>query len=71
VEVMPSPIEEIIAEVLKRVTPNRSDRKHVLSLARGLKRKVKEAAKEKGVEAGIRVEGSVAKDTWLREEPEL
>lgn len=68
---MASPFEEIIAEVLKSVTPNSVDRKRVLSLVNRLTRKVREAAKEKGVEAEIRVEGSVAKDTWLREEPEI
>jgi tRNA nucleotidyltransferase (CCA-adding enzyme) len=68
---MASSLEEIIAEVLKRVTPNGSDREDVLSLADKLTRKVREAAKEKGMAAEIRVEGSVAKDTWLREEPEI
>jgi tRNA nucleotidyltransferase (CCA-adding enzyme) len=68
---MASPFEEIIAEILKSVTPNSFDRKRVLSLAKKLTRKVREAAKEKGVEAEIRVEGSVAKDTWLGEDPEI
>ncbi len=68
---MGSRLEVILAEVLKRVTPSDSDREHVLSLAKRLTRKVKEAAKAKGVEADIRVEGSVAKDTWLKEEPEV
>jgi tRNA nucleotidyltransferase (CCA-adding enzyme) len=68
---MASTYEEIIAEVLKKVTPNRSDRDHVLSLAKKLTRKVREAAKEKGMEVEIRVEGSVAKDTWLRDEAEI
>ena len=68
---MTSPLEEICAKILKRVTSNTSEREHVLSLAKRLTRKVKEAANEKGVEAEIRVEGSVAKDTWLREEPEI
>jgi tRNA nucleotidyltransferase (CCA-adding enzyme) len=64
-------LEEITADVLKRVTPTSSDRKHVLILAKKLTIKVQEAAKEKRVEAEIRVEGSVAKNTWLREEPEI
>jgi tRNA nucleotidyltransferase (CCA-adding enzyme) len=68
---MASPLEEIIAEVLKSVTPNSVNRKCVLSLANRLIRKVREVAKERGVEAKIRVEGSVAKDTWLRQEPEI
>ena len=32
---------------------------------------MREAAKEAGVEAEVRVEGSVAKDTWLGEEPDI
>jgi tRNA nucleotidyltransferase (CCA-adding enzyme) len=68
---MASSLEEITAEVLKRVTPTSSDRKHVLSLAKKLRMKVQEAAKEKRVEAEIRVEGSVAKNTWFKEEPEI
>ena len=68
---MKSPLEILCTEVLKRVTPSSSERKHVLSLAKTLTEKVREAAKEAGVEAEIRVEGSVAKDTWLREEPEV
>jgi tRNA nucleotidyltransferase (CCA-adding enzyme) len=68
---MASPIEELLAEILKNITPNGDDRKHVLSLADRLTEKIKEAAEEKGVEAEVRVEGSVAKDTWLKEEPEI
>jgi tRNA nucleotidyltransferase (CCA-adding enzyme) len=68
---MDSRLEVILAEVLKRVTPSGSDREHVLSLSNKLTRKVQKAVKEKGVEAEIRVEGSVAKDTWLKEEPEI
>jgi tRNA nucleotidyltransferase (CCA-adding enzyme) len=68
---MASPIEELITEILKKVTPNSNDRERVLSLADILTKKVKEAAEMKGVEAEVRVEGSVAKDTWLKEEPEI
>jgi tRNA nucleotidyltransferase (CCA-adding enzyme) len=66
-----SSIEEICAEVLKRVNPSESERKKVQELARKLTEKVKEALKEKGVEADVRVEGSVAKNTWLRDCPEI
>jgi len=68
---MTSPLEEICAEVLKRVTPSGSEREQVLSLAKRLVEKVREEAKEKGVETEIRVEGSVAKNTWLRDDPEI
>ena len=68
---MASSLEEIRAEVLKRVNPSESDRKKVQELARKLTEKVEEAAREKGVEADVRVEGSVAKNTWLRDCPEI
>jgi tRNA nucleotidyltransferase (CCA-adding enzyme) len=68
---MTSPLEEICAEVLKRVSPSGSEREQVLSLAKRLVEKVREEAKEKGVETEIRVEGSVAKNTWLRDCPEI
>jgi len=63
--------EEICAQVLKRITPSREERARILQLAEDLRRRVKDAAKEKGIEAEARVEGSVAKDTWLRGEPDI
>jgi tRNA nucleotidyltransferase (CCA-adding enzyme) len=68
---MTSPLEEICAEVLKRVNPSESERKKVQALAKKLTEKVKEEAKEKKVKTEIRVEGSVAKNTWLRDCPEI
>ena len=64
-------LEKICADVLKRITPSRREKEHILTLAKKLTEKVKEAAKEAGVEAEVRVEGSVAKDTWLSEEPDI
>jgi len=63
--------EEIRAEVLRRVTPSSEERKRVLKLAEELEQKVRAAAKEAGVEAEVKVEGSVAKDTWLSGEPDI
>jgi len=63
--------EEVCAEVLERITPSRKERAHILRLAEDLRRRVEEAAEEKGIGAEARVEGSVAKDTWLREEPDI
>jgi tRNA nucleotidyltransferase (CCA-adding enzyme) len=66
-----SSIEDVLAEVLKRVNPSESEQKKVQGLARKLTKKVKEAANEKGLKTDIRVEGSVAKNTWLRDCPEI
>ncbi len=68
---MTSALNNVCAKVLKRITPNAKERKHILILAENLRKKVIEAAKEAGVRAEVRVEGSVAKDTWLSEEPDI
>jgi tRNA nucleotidyltransferase (CCA-adding enzyme) len=58
-------------EILKKITPTQADRAKITALAEELQRKVALAYEEQGVKATVRVEGSVAKDTWLREEPEI
>jgi tRNA nucleotidyltransferase (CCA-adding enzyme) len=68
---MASPLEEVCAEVLKRVNPSESERKKVQALAKKLTEKIEKTAKKKRVEAEVRVEGSVAKNTWLRDCPEI
>lgn len=62
---------DLIAEVLKRVTPSENEKKKVLELAKKLTEKVKQETEKQGIDAEVRVEGSVAKDTWLRDDPEI
>jgi tRNA nucleotidyltransferase (CCA-adding enzyme) len=64
-------LEEVCADVLKRITPSRREKDHILTLANKLTEKVEAAAKEAGIKPEVRVEGSVAKDTWLSEEPDI
>ncbi|MEM2971451.1 MAG: CCA tRNA nucleotidyltransferase [Candidatus Bathyarchaeia archaeon] len=64
-------IEEICRAVLKRVTPKKAERKKIEALAKKLERKVAESAEAFSVKAEVRVEGSVAKDTWLSGEPDI
>jgi tRNA nucleotidyltransferase (CCA-adding enzyme) len=66
-----SRLEEVLADVTRRITPSPKEREKVLSLADNLVKKVKKAAEKSKVEAAIRVEGSIAKDTWLRREPDI
>jgi len=66
-----SKLEKVLAEVLRKITPSQKDRKCVVSLADKLVKEVKKAAENARVEATIRVEGSIAKDTWLRGEPDI
>jgi len=70
-ELKPTTIEKVTATVLKKVTPSQKETKKVLLLAENLVEKVKTAAKKAGVNVKVRVEGSIAKDTWLREEPDI
>jgi len=64
-------LNAIHQEILQKITPTQADRAKIQALAEDLQGKVLRACKEQGVNAIVRVEGSVAKDTWLREEPEI
>jgi tRNA nucleotidyltransferase (CCA-adding enzyme) len=64
-------IDEVCTAVLERITPNKTEKARIMALAGKLERKVVDASKALGVEAKVRVEGSVAKDTWLSGEPDI
>lgn len=64
-------LEKVCANVLEKVTPNKEKRKHILQLADKLVKRVAAVAKKAGIDAEVRIEGSVAKDTWLPEEPDI
>ncbi|MDH5374664.1 MAG: CCA tRNA nucleotidyltransferase [Candidatus Bathyarchaeota archaeon] len=64
-------IEKVCTTVLERITPKKGERAKLEALAEKLEKKVVLVSKEFGVEAEVRVEGSVAKDTWLSREPDI
>ena len=64
-------LNKIQNEVLKKIMPTPADREKLTQLANKLQRKVALACQEQGISATIRIEGSVSKDTWLNEEPEI
>ncbi|NWF87410.1 CCA tRNA nucleotidyltransferase [Candidatus Bathyarchaeota archaeon] len=64
-------IEKICRIILERVTPKQKERSKIEGLAKKLEKKVIDASKAIGVDAVVRVEGSVAKDTWLSKEPDI
>lgn len=70
VTLMPQALEQVCAEVSEKITPRSEERTRILELAEGLRRKVVTAAEEE-MRVKVRVEGSVAKDTWLSGEPEI
>jgi tRNA nucleotidyltransferase (CCA-adding enzyme) len=68
---MTGEIEEILEDVLRRITPEKKERDKIRVLSEKLERKVASASGELGVKVKVRVEGSVAKDTWIGEEPDI
>ncbi|MEM1589493.1 MAG: CCA tRNA nucleotidyltransferase [Candidatus Bathyarchaeia archaeon] len=64
-------LESICKTVLEKITPKLEERKKIERLAQTLEKKVAEAAEYFGVKATVRLEGSVAKDTWLSGEPDI
>ncbi len=68
---MVSKLERILSKVLERTTPAREEKKHVFTLAKELKKKVEEVAQKAALDLEVRLEGSVAKNTWLKESPDI
>ena len=64
-------IEAITKQVLEKITPGKEDHAKVDAITRELEQKVSLACKQEGVPAIVRVEGSVAKDTWIKENPDI
>ncbi len=64
-------ISTLTKHILEKITPAKQDRAKVDAITRELELKVSIACKNEGVPAVVRVEGSVAKDTWLRENPDI
>ncbi|MDH5447654.1 MAG: CCA tRNA nucleotidyltransferase [Candidatus Bathyarchaeota archaeon] len=68
---MVSKLERLLSKVLKKTTPSLEEKKHILALAKELKQKVEAAAQKARVDVEVHVEGSIAKNTWLRESPDI
>jgi tRNA nucleotidyltransferase (CCA-adding enzyme) len=68
---MQKEITKVIQEIQGKITPTTEERAKIDGLAKELAQKVVVASEEQGIKATVRVEGSVAKDTWLSEEPDV
>ena len=64
-------ISEVNRIVLEKITPTAADRAKNEKIARDLVLRVSTVCEELGVKAVVRVEGSLAKDTWLKEDPDV
>lgn len=64
-------LKELTQKILRQITPSQADRAKVEAITRLMEQRVAEACRQEGAEAKVRVEGSVAKDTWLSENPDI
>lgn len=63
--------QKICESVLKMVTPAKGEKAKIWSLAQSLEEKVAIASEYFYPEIEVRLEGSVAKDTWISREPDI
>jgi tRNA nucleotidyltransferase (CCA-adding enzyme) len=68
---MQNTIEAVTKQILKKITPSKEEYSKVEALSRKLEQKIALVCRQQGVQAVVRVEGSVAKDTWLCENPDI
>ena len=68
---MQNEINSVTKQILEKITPKKEDYAKVEALTKELEQKIMLACQEQGIPAIVRVEGSVAKDTWLRENPDI
>lgn len=64
-------MQNVTKQVLKKITPKQAERERVEALSRELEHKIAVACQNEGIPAKVRVEGSVAKDTWLSGTPDI
>ncbi|MEM2102570.1 MAG: CCA tRNA nucleotidyltransferase [Candidatus Bathyarchaeia archaeon] len=64
-------MEKVREKILKQISPDAERKRQIRSLAEKLRKKVEASAEKARIKAVVRVEGSVAKDTWLSREPDI
>lgn len=64
-------IAAIKSEVLRRIRPTKEDREGVLKAVELVRGRILEAARGRGIEVRVEVEGSIAKDTWISSDRDI
>ena len=64
-------LNALASQILEKITPKPDEIREVNELSQKLQQRIEEACKSEGIPAKVRVEGSVAKDTWLKENPDI
>jgi len=64
-------LQEILDKVSRRITPTSEERAKMARIADDMRLKVSETATSVGLDVDVRLDGSVAKDTWLSGEGDV
>jgi tRNA nucleotidyltransferase (CCA-adding enzyme) len=64
-------LDALSKQILKRITPKPDERKKINALSHKLETQIAAAIETEHINAIVRVEGSVAKDTYLSEDPDI
>ncbi len=68
---MENQVNAVSKAILEKILPKKEDRAKIDAIVNDLETKIGSVCGEENVEAIVRVEGSIAKDTWLREDPDV
>ncbi len=68
---MEKEVKQLSERILKKITPKKEEYAKIEALSHELEQKITAACQQEGIPAIVRVEGSVAKDTWLSEKPDI
>jgi tRNA nucleotidyltransferase (CCA-adding enzyme) len=68
---MEKEVQQLSERILKKITPKKEEYTKIEALSRELEQKITLASQQEGIPAIVRVEGSIAKDTWLSENPDI
>jgi tRNA nucleotidyltransferase (CCA-adding enzyme) len=68
---MENELNALTKRILEKITPKKEEYAKINALSGELEQKITLACNQEGVDAIVRVEGSIAKDTWLSENPDI
>ena len=68
---MENELDALTKRILKKITPKKEEYAKIDALSHELEKKITAACQQEGIPAIVRVEGSIAKDTWLSENPDI
>lgn len=64
-------IEQVCNQVLREITPTKKDREKINAIVQKIMERVSAVSKEYGIFGKVLLAGSVAKETWLRQDPDI